>query len=122
MKLKLTELAGAEIDDSRPSGRCRTVEGGGSVGTARNRHRPDIRELSSSVYAVVPVGHMSRPQFMGALTVGPSSEIVTARVSGIASGVIAAFTMLGYARASARLHVKIEAEGRMVFARLKPGM
>ena len=43
----------------------RTVEGGGSVDTARNRHRPNIGELSSSVYAVVPAGRISRSQFMG---------------------------------------------------------
>jgi len=89
---------------------------GGAVSTPIFRRRPEIGLLSISVAAFLPGGHIDRGASMGALTVAPSEEIVTASVSTFVGGTIAALSILGYGRASARLTISISADGASGFS------
>jgi len=67
--------------------------------------------LGMSVAAFPPGGHIDRSMFMGAFTTAPSTELATVSVSTFVGATIAAITLLGYGRASARLLVSVLADG-----------
>ena len=84
---------------------------GGAVSTPIFRLRPEAGLLSMSVAAYPPGGHIYRTAWMGAFSVAPSTEMLTASVSTFVGGTIFALSILGYGRASARLMVSILADG-----------
>lgn len=84
---------------------------GGVNSTPAFRLRPDIGQIRLSVAAFPPGGHIDRRAFMSAVTVAPSTEMVTAGASAFVGATIGAVTILGYGRASAVLLVSIIADG-----------
>ena len=90
-------------------GRSSTV--GGAVTTARFIQNAAAGTISISVSAVLPGGHISRAASMGALSLAPSTRLVTASMSTFVGGAITAATILGYGRASASIFVSVLADG-----------
>ncbi len=84
---------------------------GGVVTSPRFNRRPDIGMLALSVAAYPPGGAIDRRLWMGVLYMAESEELLTGAVSTFAGGTVAAFTVLGYARATANLLVSVSAEG-----------